>query len=237
MGANKDPSPGRKRKDGIDMSRVQFESELLLLHNELIKMGGMIEEAISKSIKAFENNDPELAREVTAGDKAVDDMERLIEQRCLRLLLRQQPVAGDLRVISMAVKIITDMERIGDQAEDIADIASRARGGGLAELTRHIPQMAQISKEMVNASVQSFIDRDLVLAGKTRARDDEVDGLFITIKDELVALLKTRNDLADRAIDAIMVVKYLERIGDHAVNICEWVEFMETGVHKDTQIL
>lgn len=219
------------------MSRVQFEKELLLLHNELIKMGAMIEEAISKSIRAFELNDKDLAQEVISGDKAVDDMERTIEQRCLRLLLRQQPVASDLRVISTAVKIITDMERIGDQAEDIADIACRPQAGGIAHLTRHIPEMAQVSKEMVNASVQSFIDRDLALAQCTRDRDDEVDGLFATIKDELVTLIKAQNELADRAIDAIMVVKYLERIGDHAVNICEWVEFMETGVHKHTQIL
>lgn len=219
------------------MSRIQFETELMLLHNELIKMGAMIEEAITKSIKSFEENDKELAHEVMAGDKAVDDMERTIEQRCMRLLLRQQPVARDLRVISTAVKIITDMERIGDQAEDIADIASRAQNYSIVALTKHIPQMARISMEMVNASIQSFIDRDLELAKKTRDRDDEVDNLFIMIKNELVALLKEKSDLADRAIDAIMVVKYLERIGDHAVNICEWVEFMETGVHKHTQIL
>lgn len=219
------------------MSRIQFENELLILHNELIKMGAMIEEAISKSIQAFEKNDGELAREVIVGDKAVDDMERSIEQRCLRLLLRQQPVARDLRTISTAVKIITDMERIGDQAEDIADIARRPQSGGIADLTRHIPQMAQVAMEMVNASIQAFIDRDLSLASRTRDRDDELDHLFATVKDELVALLKVQNELADRVIDAIMVVKYLERIGDHAVNICEWVEFMETGVHKHTQIL
>ncbi|MDR3645457.1 MAG: phosphate signaling complex protein PhoU [Clostridia bacterium] len=219
------------------MSRVQFDNELLLLHNELIKMGAMIEEAIRKSIKAFEENDKELAREVSTGDKAVDDLERAIEQRCLRLLLRQQPVAHDLRTISTAVKIITDMERIGDQAEDIADIALRSPGGGLADLTQHIPQMAQVAMEMVNSSIQAFIDRDLDLAKKIRDRDDEVDTLFITVCDELVNLLKTKTDIAERAVDAIMVVKYLERIGDHAVNICEWVEFMETGVHKDMQIL
>lgn len=222
------------------MSRTQFDKELLLLNNDLIRMGAMIEEAISKSIRAFEQNDRDLAAEVISGDKAVDDMERAIEHRCMHLLLRQQPVAKDLRAISTAVKIITDMERIGDQAEDIADLATRGEGPAISSLTRHIPQMAQAAREMVVASIQAFIDRALDLAQKTRERDDEVDGLFAQIKRELIGLFKSGNDmslLADKAFDAIMVVKYLERIADHAVNICEWVEFLETGVHKHSQIL
>lgn len=218
------------------MSRTYFDKELEILHTDLIKMGAMIEEAIEKSIKALETGDHELADEVIHFDKQVDDIEKVIESRCLRLLLRQQPVAKDLRAISTAIKMITDMERIGDQAADIADIAKRFQENNITKISEHIPNMAAIAIEMVSASINAFINSDLAAARKTMERDDEVDNLFDIVKQELIHILKTDPSKADEAIDVMMIAKYIERIGDHAVNICEWVEFYETGVHKSTQL-
>lgn len=219
------------------MSRIYFDRELEELHTDLIKMGAMIEEAIAKSVKALEPENKALANDVIAGDKAVDALETQIETRCMRLLLLQQPVAKDLRAISTAMKMITDMERIGDQAADIADIALRLGNNNIYTYCPHIPKMAQIAIGMVNDSITSFINSDLALALKTIERDNEVDDLFDIVKDDLISTLKSNPDMADIAIDSMMIAKYLERIGDHAENICEWVEFFETGVHKKTQIL
>jgi len=219
------------------MSRLYFDRELEELHTDLIKMAAMIEEAIAKSVKALEPENRALAGDVIAGDKAVDALETQIEARCMRLLLLQQPVAKDLRAISTAMKMITDMERVGDQAADIADIALRLGNNNIYKYCPHIPKMAQIAISMLNDSITSFINSDLALALQTIERDDEVDDLFDVVKDDLISTLKSNPELADIAIDSMMIAKYLERIGDHAENICEWVEFFETGVHKKTQIL
>lgn len=216
--------------------RTYFERELEELHNELIKMGGMVEQAITRSIEALEPGKREQARQVAQGDKIIDDMEQDIESRCLRLMLRQQPVARDLRAISTAIKMVTDMERIGDQAADIADIVLRY-DGEISGISQHIPAMADAAVGMVSDSIRSFVQNDLALAQEVIARDDVVDGYFAQVKEELIACLKSESSDADRALDAMMIAKYLERIGDHAVNICEWVEFGDTGVHKSAKIL
>ena len=219
------------------MSRTYFDEELRLMHLDLIKMGALIEEAIEKSIKVLEPGYRYLAPEIEAGDRVIDDLEKAIESRSLKLLLRQQPVARDLRAISTAIKMITDMERIGDQAADIADIAARPESGSITKFASHIPQMSKIATEMVSASIKAFVESDLDFARETMLRDDEVDDLFNIVKNELIENLKKGTFEPDAVVNAMMIAKYLERIGDHAVNICEWVEFYITGVHKQTKIL
>ncbi len=219
------------------MSRAYFDRELEALHTDLIKMGALIEEAIAKSVKALDPKNRDLARDVAAGDKSVDDMETQIETRCMRLLLLQQPVAKDLRAISAAIKMITDMERIGDQAADIADIALRLGDFNLNSYCPHLQKMALIAIEMVSDSITAFINSDLELARNTMKKDDEVDRLFDLVKNELIDSWRANCalnacDMGNEAVDSLMIAKYLERIGDHAENICEWVEFYETGIHK-----
>ncbi|WP_040195777.1 phosphate signaling complex protein PhoU [Candidatus Soleaferrea massiliensis] len=218
-------------------TRSHFDHELELMNIDLIKMGSMIEEAIAKSIKALEAGSKNLALEVIEDDSKVDDLEKAIERRCMRLLLRQQPVAKDLRAISTALKMITDIERIGDQAADIADLSLRFQNGLDVRVAEHIPQMARIAVEMVRDSIESFVKNDLDLARATMKRDDDADDLFNIVKNELIESIITSKENADEIIDCMMIAKYLERIGDHAVNICEWVVFYSTGLHKKTQIL
>lgn len=218
------------------MSRSYFEKELETLHTDLIKMGSLIEEALTKAITALQTLDKELAQEIIASDGKIDDLEKEIESRCLRLILRQQPVAKDLRAISTAIKMITDLERIGDQAIDIADLVMRLESD-IAEIAPDIPFMAKAASEMVANSIESYVRNDLTLAAETIDRDDEVDNYFEEVKIKLIEILKTDHTKADEAINAMMIAKYFERIADHAVNVCEWVEFYETGRHKTTQIL
>ncbi|MDD2954699.1 MAG: phosphate signaling complex protein PhoU [Oscillospiraceae bacterium] len=218
-------------------ARMAFNNELQALHNDLVRMGGMIEDAIEKSVRSLEMHSREQAQGIIDGDQTVDRMEKDIESRCLNLLLRQQPVAGDLRAISTALKIITDMERIGDQAADIADITMHFTDGESPSMAKHLPMMAQVASDMVHKSVTAFVKNDLELARSTMEQDDEVDALFLKVRSDLISLLQSSADHADQAIDVMMMAKYLERIGDHAVNICEWVEFSITGEYKNTRIL
>lgn len=218
-------------------ARSEFDKELENLHLDLIRMGGMIEEAIDHSITALEKRDKELAKSIIANDRQIDDLDRTIEARCLSLLLRQQPVAKDLRAISTALKMVTDMERIGDQAADIADISLRFGDGPFIKSLEHIPLMARTASAMVRGSINAFVKSDAAASHEIIQRDDEVDGLFETIKQELISVLAHRPEAADQAVDFLMIAKYLERIGDHAVNICGWVIFSITGEHKDTKIL
>lgn len=218
-------------------ARTEFDRELEMLHLDLIRMGGLIEDSIDKSIIALEKRDKELANNVIANDKQIDDLERVIETQCLRLLLKQQPVAKDLRAISTALKMITDMERIGDQAADIADISLRFGSEPFIKTLEHIPLMAHIASSMVKESINAFIKTDISMAHEIMNRDDEVDKLFETVKQDIIATFVKNTDKADQAIDFLMIAKYLERIGDHAVNICEWIIFYATGEHKDTRIL
>mgnify|MGYP001624852615 FL=1 len=217
--------------------RLGFQNEIEKLNVELIKMGALIEEAIENVIIAFKNQDKELAKEIIRKDSEVDNMEKSIESHCLSLILRQQPVAKDLRIVSTALKMVTDMERIGDHASDIASIILKIDGDHVFEIVEHIPEMASLAKRMVKGSIEAFVKGDTELTKKIIAIDDEVDNLFTKVKSEVIEIIKKSNDLSDMCIDFLMIAKYFERIGDHAENICEWVEFNETGEYKNSRIL
>ena len=211
--------------------RSRFDQQLMQLKEMLVQTGELCEQAISQTMVALSSSSDEIAREVIRADAHIDQMERDIEHLCLKLLLQQQPVAGDLRQVSAALKMITDMERIGDQAADIAEIV-KSTDMSLVRGFPKIPQMAAKTAEMVHDAVQSFVDRDLALATATQAADDAVDRMFAEVATEMIDFI-VHADAADaqKAIDVIMIAKYLERIGDHATNIAEWVDFSITGVH------
>ena len=209
-----------------------FHDELDALNTHLLEMGSMIEYAIETGVQAMEQRNAELARTIVSYDREIDQKEREIESQCLKLLLRQHPVARDLRFISAALKMVTDMERVGDQAADISEIVSYIAQEGYIKQLEHIPKMAEKSVHMVKRAVDAFINRDLDLARAVIDMDDEVDGLFDVIKRELIELIHQNSDMGAQALDLLMIAKYFERIGDHAVNIAEWVEFAITGVHK-----
>ncbi len=211
--------------------RSRFDQQLMQLNEMLVHTGELCERAISQTMVALSGCSDEIARKVIRADAHIDRMERDIEHLCLKLLLQQQPVAGDLRRVSAALKMITDMERIGDQAADIAEIVKSADMSLVREFPK-IPQMAAKTAEMVHDAVKSFVDRDLALATVTQAADDAVDNMFDEVTAEMIDFI-VHADAADaqKAIDVIMIAKYLERIGDHATNIAEWVDFAITGVH------
>jgi phosphate transport system protein len=211
------------------MMRIGFEEQMTTLDNMLIEMGALIEAAISTASKALIRQDAELAGSVRSYEQDVDQKEKEIESHCLRLLLLQQPVARDLRLISAALKMITDMERIGDQAADIADITILLAKKVYIKNLEHIPQMADATIKMVTDSIDAFVKKDLELARKVMAYDDVVDDLFNVVKNELIELIRADSANGEQAIDLLMIAKYFERIGDHAVNISEWVEFSITG--------
>ena len=211
--------------------RNRFDNQLEKLNNELIEMGSMIEQAIEKAISALVNSDVELAKTVIEGDEDIDHQERRVESLCMKLLLQQQPVAKDFRLISSALKMITDMERIGDQTADIADIVIATKSTEEKNL-KDINRMAEATVKMVRDSVSAYVQKDLELARKVMDADDEVDDLFDLVKGDLIKFISDHKGSAgDEAIDLIMIAKYLERIGDHATNIAEWVEFSITGIH------
>lgn len=212
--------------------RNRFDTELENLNLELIKMGSLIETSIESSAKALINQDLELVKKVNELEIEIDEMEKTIESHCLKLLLQQQPVASDLRIISTALKMITDMERIGDNAEDIAEIAKFMVDQKFIKDLVHIPQMAEATISMVKRSVDAFVAKDLELAREVCKDDDIVDNLFSVIKKELIEKIHEKEDNGEQAIDLLMIAKYFERIGDHAENIAEWVIFSLTGEHK-----
>lgn len=211
--------------------RNKFDKELDLLNNELIEMGNLIESSIEAAVFALTQKNIELANRVVEGDREINEIEKTIERRCLKLLLQQQPVAKDLRLISSALKMITDMERIGDQASDISEITIRLINESYFKELVHIPQMAEATIKMVRESINAFVKRDLELVKKVIKYDDIVDDLFSTIKDELIQHIRENVDYGEQAIDFLMIAKYFERIGDHAQNIAEWVYFAITGEH------
>ena len=218
------------------MIRAHFEKQLGELHIDIIEMGGFVEKAIKDSIKAFTAYDTELCRAVIENENTVDEMEKKIESKCLWLIAREQPIASDLRKITTALKITTDMERIGDHAEDIAALTMRIAAKNVFSDSAHLPQMAAVASEMVNRAIAAYVNYDLELAKRTEKRDDIVDEYFNLIKQELVGIFNTQPHNMDHAIDFLLIAKYLERIADHAVNICEWVDFSQTGEHKNTRI-
>ena len=210
--------------------RNKFDEQLERLHVELIQMGALCEEAISAAAEALLRGDRDLAQAAIQAEREIDQKERDVESLCLKLLLQQQPVAKDLREISAALKMISDLERIGDQAADIAELTRFVRlpdGSGLL----HIADMARAVIAMVTDSVDSFVRRDLTLAHSVCAADDRVDQLFEQVKEELIAFIAADAAAGEQGLDLLMVAKYLERIGDHATNVAEWVEYSITGVH------
>ncbi|MBP1580867.1 MAG: phosphate signaling complex protein PhoU [Oscillospiraceae bacterium] len=213
--------------------RNKFDEQLLLLNDELNEMGALCESAIAASAKALLSGDKALAEQAISLDNEIDQQEKVIETLCLKLLLQQQPVARDLRQISSALKMITDMERIGDQAADIAEIV-RETHLKASDRTAHIGEMAKSTIKMVTDSVEAFVHQDLETARAVMAYDDIVDRLFQVVKSEVIALIASGHADAEYAVDLLMIAKYFERIGDHATNIAEWVEYAITGIHKDS---
>jgi phosphate transport system protein len=211
--------------------------QLQELNNNLIKMGAMVENAIGKATKALVEQDVDLAQEVIRSDEEIDNMERELESQCLKLLLIHQPVARDLRQISTALKMITDLERIADHAEDISELCEYLARGPFVKKLEHIPMMADETMSMVKDSIDAFVRKDLDLANSVIGRDDRVDDLFVTVKRDLIELVHKDAASGEGAFDLLQVAKYYERIGDHAENIAEWVIFSITGKHKDRQVL
>ena len=212
--------------------RNRFDEQLATLNKELIEMGALCEEAIAIAAKALTTADKTAAEKVDPLESEINQKERDIETLCLKMLLQQQPVAKDLRQISAALKMITDLERIADQAADISEISLQFKGEAFIKEPEHIEMMAKIVSGMVKDGVSSYINRDLELAKGLDKRDDRVDELFETVKRDLVDLIMQNPTNADQAILFMMIAKYLERIGDHAVNIGEWVEYASTGVRR-----
>ena len=211
--------------------RSRFDEQLSLLNKKMIEMGAECEELIALVAKALLNGDVEGAKKAKEQGHEIDQMEREIESICLKLLLQQQPVAKDLRVISAALKMITDMERIGDQAEDIAEIIPFLNGRTGAEFDDFKP-MAEAICKMVTDSVDAYVRQDVQLALSVLEQDDVVDYAFNRIKADLIHTIAQSRTEGEYAVDLLMIAKYFERIGDHATNIAEWVVFSVTGVHK-----
>lgn len=211
--------------------RNRFDMQLALLNKKLIEMGALCEKVISQSAQALMEGNVSLAQKVASNDEEIDHMEKDIESICLKLLLQQQPVARDLRQISAALKMITDMERIGDQAEDIAEIIIFLNGhtGGEHEAFK---EMAEATINMVTGSIDAFVKQDIAIAEEVIKHDDIVDDCFDKVKKSLIQMIAENPEDGEYAIDLLMIAKYFERIGDHAENIAEWVMFSITGKHE-----
>ena len=217
--------------------RNRFDKQLTEMNHELMSMAMLVESSISMAVAAMQQNDAELAKNIILKDDEIDHKEREIERMCFMLLLSQQPVPGDLRSISTVLKMLTDLERIGDHASDISEITVMNADKAL-ELPEYIPQMAETAGLMVRNAIDAFIQKDLVKARSVIRNDDIVDDLFLALRNELIDSIRTRGNTLDgeQTLDMLMVGKYFERIGDHAVNIAEWVVFDITGMHKDDTV-
>ena len=212
--------------------RNKYEAELTQVFDKLVTMCRETERAIDRSVTALVMRDAALSRAVIEEDKNIDRLEHEIEQDCLKILLMEHPVAGDFREVSAALKMITDLERIADQAADISELSLQFGEERFIKEPEHILLMARLTIDMVKDGVQSYVNRDLAMAGDLNRRDDQVDELFETIKKDLVKMIRENPENADQALLFMMIAKYLERIGDHAVNIGEWAEYAVTGCHK-----
>ena len=213
--------------------RIKFDKQLEILNNELTEMGFLVEKAITSAVDALRKNDKDLAQQAIAFDSEIDQKEKDIEAICLRLLLHQQPVATDLRKVSSALKMITDMERIGDMASDISEITMMDSELLAVSNLEHISQMEKETIQMVNESIKAFVKKDIQLAQKVIDDDDIVDALFEKVKSDLIEIMRTDVSVCNGAVDLLMVAKYFERIGDHATNIAEWVLFSIEGTHVE----
>ena len=214
--------------------RRHFDEQIAHLGEEMIAMGALVEHTIEDACEALRLGDVVRARRIMEGDREVDRKEREIEALCLHLLLQQQPVARDLRQISSALKMITDMERIGDQAADISEIVT------VMDLTQprpgHFSAMAHAAVDMVHRAIDAYVRQDVVLARQVMDSDDVVDELFDQVKGDLAALLRENAERSGSVLDMLMIAKYFERIGDHAVNIAEWVAYSVTGLYKGEEL-
>ena len=211
-----------------------FQEQLNELKRELTIMGASCEEFIALASHSLTDMDEDLVRKVETIGAQIDESERTIETICMQLLLRQQPVARDLRQISAAMKMITDMERIGDQAEDIVEIVPYMNAHPDEKFPK-IREMAKAAQTMVTDAIDAYVKQDLELARKVMAHDDVVDNYFTQIKKGIIDLIAAEPSQGEYALDLLMIAKYFERIGDHCTNIAEWVEFSVTGIHKDCQ--
>ena len=212
--------------------RKHFDDQIAQLGEQMMAMGALVENTIERAIRALQTDDMAEAAAIRDGDHVVDEKEREVEAMCIHMLLQQQPVARDLRQISAALKMITDMERIGDQAEDIAEIIQFLAGRS-AENDDLLREMALSTIHMVTESVDAYVKRDTMLAETVIAEDDVVDNAFDEVKRRLIDKIAAHPDDGEYALDLLMIAKYFERIGDHATNIAEWVIFSVTGVHKE----
>ncbi|MFI3225803.1 MAG: phosphate signaling complex protein PhoU [Clostridia bacterium] len=210
--------------------RERYQAQLEELNQNLVYLSNLCEQAISLAIEGFVKGDKSIADKALAIESQIDEMEKTIERQCLSLLLKQQPMATDLRIVSAALKMITDLERIGDQAEDIASLSKHTIDVNISETVKKMTQ--EVVKMVVNA-VDSYVKQDLELATSVIAYDDVVDDLFAKVKEEIILDIQAGTDNAESIIDTLMIAKYLERIGDHATNVAEWVVFAITGVHDD----
>lgn len=213
--------------------RDRFQEQLMLLNKELVEMGALCEEAIRYAVNMLTEKNTQLKEKAIDAEKQIDRMERDIEALCMRLLMHQQPVATDFRMVTAALKMISDLERIGDHAEDIAEIAEYVSAVDLKSKI-HISEIAQAAVQMVITSVNSYVQKNTDLAKAVIAADDKVDEYFKKVKRELIKAVRSGNDNAEVLLDLLMIAKYFERIGDHAENVAEWVIYAITGVHKVT---
>ena len=207
----------------------RFDEQLMELNDRLLEMGALVEKTITLASKALIEQDVELAKNVILVEADVEQKEKDIETLCIKLLMQQQPVAKDLRLISAALKMITDMERIGDQASDISEIVVMMNGAPYVKELIHIPQMATATVKMVTESIDAYVKKDLELAKSVIEYDDVVDNLFDIVKFDLIELIRGHNPNSEQAIDLLMIAKFFERIGDHACNIAKWVVYSITG--------
>jgi len=216
--------------------RTRFEHQLSQLNVSLIEMGGLVERAIQNATKALVTQDTELAKSIIAFDSEINEKEKEIESLCLKIILQQQPVAKDLKLVTAALKMITDLERIGDHAADISEITLLLEEP-YKEHLHLLPKLADATIKMVKDSIDAFVNTDVDLATQVIDYDDVVDGLFVQTKEHAITLIREDEENAHQAIDFIMIAKYFERIGDHATNIAEWVVFSCTGIHKHTKVI
>ena len=212
--------------------RIHFDEQLEQLNKEIINMGTLVEQAIGMAIEALIKQDVNKAHEAMESDEEIDAKEKTIENLCLRLLLQQQPVARDLRVISAALKMITDMERIGDHATDISELAIVLSDLPHIEQLTHIERMAKETMVMLIQGQEAYVERNYDKAEEVISHDDIIDNLFVQVKGELIDIIQKDSNCANQAADLLMVAKYFERIGDHATNIAEWAIFSITGKHE-----
>lgn len=217
--------------------RVLFEKQLLQLHADVEEMGLTVEKTYDKLFEALGNKDEEEVVAILKSDRIINDMQRGIEAACLSLITKQQPVAKDLRLVTASLKVVTDIERIGDHCSDIAELLLRLKLKDLSVYSEHIKAMIEETKKLEHAAVDAFVNRDMEAAKKVIAGDDVVDDLFNKVIEDLVDYLKKGTVNADECIDVLMIAKYLEKIGDHAVNIGEWEIFQETGTIADVRLL